>query len=88
MLADRAQKLLSTVPQLLERRFEQLRKAHQTASSFAPQPLGMAPGQPADNWQGVFAGELQQALLAELDHRLQPVAGLVEAFNNVYTKSP
>lgn len=37
-------------------------------------------------WLPAFGRELQQALLAELDLRLQPVLGLIEAFSNEVTK--
>lgn len=64
MLGGREQKLLSTVPVVLERRFEQLRKAKQ------------------DGWLRVFGKEWQAVLAAELDVRLQPVVGLIEALGN------
>lgn len=75
-LASRERDLLATVPALLARRFEQLRKAHQ-----AP----LAAGQGADDpvrWLAVFCGEMQAVLLAELDLRMQPVAGLIAALDN------
>lgn len=69
MLAAREQKLLSTVPRHLEQRFKALRKAQ-------------APGAAAAAWAPAFAQEVQQVLLAELDVRLQPVMGLMEAWRN------
>ena len=39
-------------------------------------------------WPDVFDEEMRQLLLAELDDRLQPVAGLVEAFSNVHKSQP
>jgi hypothetical protein len=38
----------------------------------------MQPG----GWLAAFGQELQEALLAELDARLQPVTGLIEAIRN------
>lgn len=35
----------------------------------------------ADAWQPVFAHEFRQALLAELELRLQPVAGMIDALS-------
>lgn len=61
MLAAREQKLLSSAPVFLERRFRQWREAE----------AGAAP-------EG-FAQEWREVLLAELDLRLQPVVGLMEA---------
>lgn len=66
-LGGREQKLLSTVPVFLERRFEQLRQSHQ---------------------EDTFSKEVQEILLAELDVRLQPIVGLMEAFSNEVKKYP
>lgn len=66
-LGAREQKLLSTVPVLLERRFKHLRNTQQ---------------------QDVFGLEMQEVLLAELEVRLQPVVGLIEAFSNEVKKQP
>lgn len=63
-LASREQKLLATAPLLLERRFEAMK------TQAADQP---------DAWLKDFDREWQTHLLAELDLRLQPVLGLVEA---------
>jgi len=64
-LANREQKLLATAPFLLERRFE----AMKTSAEQAQPP----------EWLQHFDREWQTHLLAELDVRLQPVLGLVEA---------
>jgi hypothetical protein len=60
VLAPRADKLLPTLPGLIERRFEQLRLDNQLES---------------------FEKDWRQALLAELDLRLEPVAGLIDALS-------
>ncbi|MFC5520742.1 DUF3348 domain-containing protein [Polaromonas jejuensis] len=73
MLGGREQKLLSSVPVLLERRFEHLRKTHQLGLDAAQQ-------------QDVFGKEMQEVLLAELEVRLQPVVGLIEAFSKEVKK--
>lgn len=65
MLAAREQKLLSTVPVFLEKRFEHWRQVDQSSR---------------------FSQEWQAALLAELELRLQPVMGLMDAFNNEVKK--
>jgi hypothetical protein len=44
--------------------------------------LWMQPG----GWLAGFRKELQDALLAELDVRLQPTVGLIEAFSNEATR--
>jgi hypothetical protein len=55
--------LLATVARRLERRFERLRDA---------------PGRP-DAWLDVFRRDMNELLLAELDLRLQPLEGLLDA---------
>jgi hypothetical protein len=71
-LAAREQAVLPTVATLLERRFVQLRA----------QANGDGTSEGAATWLEDFAGEWRQVLLAELDLRLQPVLGLIEALGN------
>lgn len=82
ILGVRERQLLSTVPLLLEKRFEQLRHTHRQQLADAQQTddpaLWMQPGE----WLARFCRELQGVLLAELDLRLQPTVGLIEAFSN------
>ncbi len=86
MLGGREQKLLSTVPVLLERRFEHLHKAHQLGLGAAKRQDDPALWRKPDGWLDVFSKELQEVLLAELEVRLQPVVGLIEAFSNEVKK--
>lgn len=81
MLAAREQKLWATLPGHLERRMAQLRAAHQ-------QRLQQAGGGEDDDpqrwrqpggWLAIFEQDQRSLLLAEMDVRLQPHAGLVEA---------
>jgi hypothetical protein len=85
-LREREARLLASLPAKLEVRFMQLAgsapaeaappetspaaSAHRQAPTAAPKP----------DWLMQFEDELQQALLAELDLRLQPVLGLVDAY--------
>jgi hypothetical protein len=71
VLGAQEHRLLSTVPTLLEKHFERLRQA----DSNAPEAHEAQPGA----WLGVFRKDMQDVLLAELDIRLQPVEGLLEA---------
>ena len=68
MLAGREQRLLAQLPAFLKARFQSLRQA--AAASDTPDDL---------RWLQGFAAEFEQLLLAELDLRLQPVTGLIEA---------
>lgn len=82
ILSDRESKLLSTVPGLLKKRFEQLFKAHQQILIDTQQADNPACWTQAGAWLTRFCNELQTLLLAELEFRLQPTVGLIEAFNN------
>jgi hypothetical protein len=88
ILGEREARLLATATSLLEKRFGQLLKAAQQAAAAAGQEdapaLWMKPGA----WLLGFCKELETVLLAELDLRLQPTLGLVEAWNNERTKHP
>ncbi len=83
VLAVRERQLLATtLPALLERRFQHLLAAHRQALSDSGQGddpgLWMQPG----GWLAAFRDELRALLVAELDLRLQPALGLVEAWRN------
>jgi hypothetical protein len=72
------------VPQLLGRRFEQLHQAHRSALPTPDDPARwLQPGA----WLHTFCQDMRVVLLAELELRLQPVAGLLEALNEV-TRQP
>ncbi len=64
----REQRLLSQLPAFTKARFAALRR--DAAASDTPDDL---------RWLQTFAAEFEQTLLAELDLRLQPVTGLIEA---------
>ncbi|OOG86618.1 hypothetical protein B0E41_05975 [Hydrogenophaga sp. A37] len=68
MLGGREQRLLAGLPAYLKARFKALRQA--AAASDTPDDL---------RWLQGFEAELEQTLLAELEHRLQPVVGMIEA---------
>ena len=85
-LSARERSLLATVPSLLEARFARLHRAHLAAQARLPGSDCPAPGpaQPAppDAWLARACSEIQTVLLAEMDIRLQPVVGLVDALSN------
>lgn len=70
MLGRRAQQLLTTVPLCLKERFEQLRRQRPGDAHALPPPGA---------WLDSFVREFQEALLAELEVRLQPVSGMIDA---------
>lgn len=82
MLAEREQALLPTAAGLLQRRFEVLRSAQDSASENAEHAHETAHARSDSAWLDAFRAEWRAALLAELDLRLGPVAGLVAALRN------
>jgi erythromycin esterase-like protein len=67
-LATREQKALATIGALLDRRYKDLRRVHKQDDDTS--------------WLATYRAEWQQALLAELELRLEPLAGLVAALHN------
>jgi hypothetical protein len=88
LLSERESKLLATVPLLLKRRFEQLRQAHQPTPIAPAHADTPAMRLPAPSWLAGFGHELQTVLLAELDVRLQPALGLMEALHQETSTTP
>lgn len=82
MLAPREQLLLPVAAALLQQRFEQLRLAHRQEREAAGQPDDPADWSRAGGWLQAFGQDWRQALLAELELRLEPVAGLIDALSN------
>lgn len=86
VLRDRESKLLSAVPLLLKKRFEQLFKTHQQMLADTQQADNPAGWMQAGAWLARFCNELQTLLLAELEFRLQPTVGLIESLDNRETQ--
>jgi len=76
-LGARERELLSTVPRLLGKHFERRRQAAAPACEGEPGPAEA--GGRAVPWLAVFSRQMQSVLLAELDIRLHPVEGMIEA---------
>ena len=81
-------KLLGKVAKLLEKRFAQALKQHikQQAEARAMVTTEadhtVSTAVPPGSWLMAFRQTLRTALLAELDTRLQPALGLLEAFES------
>ena len=82
ILNDRESKLLAHVPVLLEKRFTQLLKEHEHRLESTGLTDNPAYWMHAGGWLARFRTDLQTVLLAELDLRLQPTVGLIEALNH------
>lgn len=86
ILGDRESKLFATTPLLLAKRFTQLFTAHQQRVTESGQEDNPSRWMSTGAWLERFCQELHAVLLAELDLRLQPTRGLIEAFNNEMTR--
>ncbi|MES2612765.1 MAG: DUF3348 family protein [Pseudomonadota bacterium] len=82
MLGAREQRLWASLPGHLERRFVQLRKGHQTRLQESGQADDPLRWRRVGGWLASFEQDLQALLLAEMQVRLQPITGLLEAARN------
>lgn len=80
-LRKREDQLLARVPVLLQKRFDAQYTAYQAQLAASGQPDNPAAWMHPDGWLARFCQNLQTLLLAEAELRLQPSAGLLEAFN-------
>ncbi len=84
-LRERESRLLARVPLLLQKRFDAQYAAHQEQLATSGEPDNLAAWTKPGGWLARFCQELQTLLLAEAELRLQPSAGLLEAFNQEET---
>ena len=80
ILDARADKLLPKVPVLLKKRFNQLFNEHQRELADTQQTDNPDRWMQTGGWLARFCNDMQTLLLAELEFRLQPAMGLIEAF--------
>ena len=85
-LQARERHLLSQLPGVLEKHFEQMRKAHQAGLEHGQGALVQAPAAQAASWHAGYCKDMQGVLLAELALRLQPIEGMMEAMGFEFTR--
>ena len=88
ILSEREAMLLGKVPKLLEKRFSQALKQHLKKQADVLAADATAPALKPDAWLLPWRQQLRMALLTELDTRLQPALGLLEAFNQESISTP
>lgn len=86
VLTPREHRQLGHIPALFERRFNQAVRQHmkqlvQAADHDEPAPR-------TSTWLAPLRDQLQAALLAELDLRLQPMLGLIDALSTDPSRTP
>lgn len=79
ILHERERQLLSKMQVQLKKRFEQLYKEHQQKLIESQQEDNPAGWAQAGGWLARFCNDMQMLLLAEVELRLQPTIGLMEA---------
>jgi len=82
ILRERESKLLATLPLLLKKRYMAAFTSHQQVQAASQHPDNPAAWTRAGGWLADFCTDMQTLLLAELDLRLQPTTGLIEAMTN------
>ena len=80
-LREREARLLARVPLLLQKHFDAQYAAHREQVAASGQPDTPAAWMHPGGWLARFCQTLQALLLAGAELRLQPSAGLLEAFN-------
>lgn len=85
-LGPRERTLLTSVPVALAKHFERLHQAHRAACTEAGEADNPDQWLQPGGWLATFCKDMKTVLQAELDLRLQPVAGLLEALGNEVTK--
>lgn len=73
--------MLARVPLLLQKRFQAAFAAHQEHAAARGEPDNPATWMQPGGWLAGFCQTMQTLLLAEAELRLQPSAGLLDAFN-------
>lgn len=76
-----ASKQLAQLPKALETHFIELQQRYSVTQNTLAQSLEK------DGWLTIFARDLQVVLLAELDFRLLPITGMIEALHTEVNKS-
>jgi hypothetical protein len=79
-LRERESRLLARVPILLKKRFDALHEAHLEQLAASKGTDNPAAWMQAGGWLARYCQHLQTLLLAEAELRLQPSAGLLEAY--------
>lgn len=85
MLGAREQRLWASLPGYLERRLAHRRQQHQQALKTSGQADAPQQWRQPGGWLWAFEQDLQALLLAEMQVRLQPITGLLEAAYNQKT---
>ncbi len=79
VLSVRTRELFAVVPKLLGTRFGRLLHEHWQELPSKPVASDLEPWMKPGGWISKFCGEMRELLLAEIEIRLQPVLGMIDA---------
>lgn len=82
MLGDREQRLWALLPAQLEKRLAALHRQHECALEQSGRTDDPQQWRKTGGWLWMFEQDLQALLLAEMQVRLQPIMGLLQAAHN------
>ena len=82
MLGEREQRLWALLPAQLEKRLAALQREHERTLERTGQADDPQRWRKAGGWLWTFEQDLQALLLAEMQVRLQPIRGLLQAAHN------
>lgn len=78
-LFDVSLEIFAVIPKLLEKRFSQLFASHRKEFPENPEVADFERWMEPGGWISAFCIEMRELLLAELEVRLQPVVGMIDA---------
>lgn len=82
-LADAGSDAFAVIPKLLGKRFEHLFDAHLPEIPENPGVRDFNQWMTSGGWISGFCMDMRELLLAELEVRIQPVTGLIDALTNI-----
>ena len=81
-LNQHQRRLLAVIPRLLGFRFHQLLQEHQAELAQQQRSDNLEQWHASDSWHARFLHEMQSVMLAELELRLQPIIGMLDAMGS------
>lgn len=84
-ISDVSGEIFAMIPKLLEKRFFHLMDIHRPEFPENPEVTDFEQWMKPGGWISVFCNEMREILLAELEVRLQPVAGMIDSLPEIMT---
>jgi hypothetical protein len=78
-ISDASREIFAVVPKLLEKRFSHLLDIHRPGFPEKPEVTDLEQWMQTGGWISAFCMEMRELLFAELEVRLEPVVGMIDA---------